>query len=204
MLYSQDSIPSDSVVTPFRQGRWITGITGSINSSLVDFKSEEERTSSNEYSFNILGGNFFQDRWLVGGVIQMDRSDADALSDLTTETLFVGPFVSRYFSDSERGSLYLLLSPGYTRYRNFIRVADDLMVIEEQSEGSGFGFILNLGYSYVVFDRIAFDIGVTVAQRWLEVERTQQPGNVVFEDDITLRDISFSFGFRVLLDRFLQ
>ena len=204
MLYSQDSIPSDSEVTPFRQGRWITGITGSINSSLVDFKSEEERTSSNEYSFNILGGNFFQDRWLVGGVIQMDRSDADALSDLTTETLFVGPFVSRYFSDSERGSLYLLLSPGYTRYRNFIRVADDLMVIEEQSEGSGFGFILNLGYSYVVFDRIAFDIGVTVAQRWLAVERTQQPGNVVFEDDITLRDISFSFGFRVLLDRFLQ
>ena len=204
LVWAQDSIPNDSAQTPFRKGRWITGITGSINSSLVDVKSEEERTSSNEYSFNILGGNFFQDRWLVGGVIQMDRSDADALTDLTTETLFLGPFVSRYFSDSERGSLYLLLSPGYTRYRNLIRLTDDLELIEEKSEGSGFGVIINLGYSYVVFDRIAFDIGVTVAQRWLNVERIQQPGNVVFEDDITLRDISFSFGFRVILDKFLQ
>ena len=64
--------------------------------------------------------------------------------------------------------------------------------------------MINLGYSYVIFDRIAFDIGVSVASRWLNVERTQQPADIVFSDDINLRDISFSFGFRVLLDKFLQ
>ncbi len=195
---------ADSTVTPFRKGRWITGITGGINSSLVDVKSEEGRNTSNEYNINIIGGKFFRDRWLIGGIIQMDRSDADDLTDFTTELIYVGPMISRYFSNSENGSIYLLLSPGYSRYRNLIRIADDLEVIEESSEGSGFGLLINLGYSYVVFDRIAFDIGVTVSQRWLEIERTQQPGNINFEDDIGLRSTSFSFGFRVLLDRFFQ
>ncbi|MEN8799404.1 MAG: hypothetical protein ABF293_09165 [Flavobacteriaceae bacterium] len=202
-ILAQDSAV-DSTVTPFRKGRWLTGITGTISSSVNESKSTDERTSSNEYALNILGGKFFKDRWLVGGIIQMDRSDADGLTDLNTESLFLGPMVTHYFSDSERGSLNLTLSPGYTRYNNSISFLDDLEENIEESEGSGFGFIANLGYSYVVFDRIAFDIGVALSQRWLNVERRVDPGNVVFSDDINLRDISFSFGFRVLLDSFLQ
>ena len=204
LLCAQDSIPSDSLTTPFRKGRWLTGITGGITSSRVDIKSEDAESSSNEYNINILGGNFVQDRWLVGGVIQMDRSNAEGLSDVTTETLFFGPFASRYLSEAERGSLFILLSPGYTRYRNELRFTDDLVVNEELAEGSGIGFLVSLGYSYVVFDRIAFDIGFSVAQRWLSIERIQQPSNNVFEDDIVLRDISFTFGFRVILDSFLN
>ena len=204
LINAQDSIPSDSVTTAFRKGRWLTGITGGINSSRVDLKSDEDETSSNEYNFNILGGNFIKDRWLVGGIIQMDRSDAEGMSELTTETFFVGPFVSRYLSDSDRGSLYLLLSPGYSRYRNVVRFTDDLEFFEEQGDGSGFGIVVNLGYSYVVFDRIAFDIGVSIAQRWLRVVRLQQPANNLSEDNIVLRNISFSFGFRVILDKFLK
>jgi hypothetical protein len=191
-------------LTPFRKGRWLTGITGTISSSVNELKSTDERTNSNEYALNIVGGNFFRDRWLVGGIVQMDRSDADGLADLNAESLFLGPLVTHYFSDSEHGSLYLAISPGYTRYKNTIRFMDDVDENIEASEGSGFGFIVNLGYSYVVLDRIAFDIGVAITQRWLNVERRLDPGEVVFSDDINLRDISFSFGFRVLLDRFLQ
>jgi len=201
--YAQGN-PNDSIHSPFRKGRWLTGITGTISSSVNESKSTDERTSSNEYALNILGGKFFKDRWLVGGIVQMDRSDADGLTDLNTEGLFLGPLVTHYFSDSERGSLNLTLSPGYTRYNNSISFLDDLEENIEESEGSGFGFIVNLGYSYVVFDRIAFDIGVALTQRWLKVERRLEPGEVVFSDEINLRDISFSFGFRVLLDRFLQ
>ena len=115
LLSAQDSIPSDSVTTPFRKGRWLTGISGGISSSRVDIRSEDAESSSNEYNFNILGGNFVEDRWLVGGIIQMDRSDAEGLSDLTTESLFLGPLASRYLSDSDRGSIFILVSPGYTR-----------------------------------------------------------------------------------------
>lgn len=195
---------ADSTITPFRKGRWLTGITGTISSSVNETKSTDERTSSNEYALNIVGGNFFRDRWLVGGIVQMTRSDADGLTDLNSESLFLGPLISRYFSDSDRGSLFLTLSPGYTRYNNTISFMDDLDENFEESEGSGFGFIVNLGYSYVVFDRIAFDIGVAISQSWLNVERRLEPGDVVFSDDINLRDISFSFGFRVLLDRLLE
>ncbi len=203
LIYSQTST-ADSIKTPFRKGRWTTGITGTISSSVVEAKSTDERTSSNEYSLNIVGGNFFRNRWLVGGIVQMSRSDADGLADLNTESLFLGPLISHYFSDSDRGSLFLLLSPGYTRYNNAIRFQDDLDENIEESEGSGFGFIVNLGYSYVILDRVSFDIGVAITQRWLNVERRLELDEVVFSDDINLRDISFSFGFRVLLDRFLQ
>ena len=204
LIWAQDSIPNDSAQTPFRQGRWFTGLVGGISSTRADVKSEEDKNSSNEYSISISGGNFVKDRWLIGGIIQFDRTDADGLTDLNTEILFIGPQAVRYLSDAERGSLFLGLSPGYTRYRNVIRFTDDFSQTEEISEGSGFGLVLSFGYSYVIFDRIAFDIGIAVVQRWLEVERTQMPGNVVFSDDINLRDISFSFGFKVLLDRFLQ
>ncbi len=195
---------TDSTITPFRKGRWLTGITGTISSSVNETKSTDERTSSNEYALNIVGGNFFRDRWLVGGIVQMTRSDADGLTDLNSESLFLGPLISRYFSDSDRGSLFLTLSPGYTRYNNTISFMDDLDENFEESEGSGFGFIVSLGYSYVILDRVSFDIGVSLSQSWLNVERRLEQDEVVFSDDINLRDISFSFGFRVLLDRFLQ
>ncbi len=202
-IFAQDSAV-DSIGTPFRKGRWITGISGTISSSVNETKSTGERTTSNAYALNIVGGQFFKERWLVGGIVQMNRSDAEGLTDLKTESLFLGPLITRYFSDTERGSLYLTLAPGYTRNNNTIRFIDDLDENLEESEGSGFGFIINLGYSYVVFDRIAFDIGVAITQSWLNVERRLEPGEVVFSDDINLRDISFSFGFRVLLDRLLQ
>lgn len=202
--YAQDSIVTDSTTTPFRKGRWLTGISGVINSSKNQSESTGLDNSSNEYALNIVGGNFFKDRWLIGGIIQMERSDADGLTDLNTETLFLGPVISHYLSDSNRGALYLYLSPGYSRYRNLVRFTEDQVTDEESTEGSGFGILIGLGYTYVVFDRIAFDIGVGITQRWLTVERTLKPEEIVFSDNINLRNIGFSFGFKVLLDRFLQ
>ena len=88
-MIAQDST-ADSTVTPFRTGRWLTGIAGTISSSVNEAKSTDERASSNEYSLNIVGGNFFRDRWLVGGIVQMTRSDADGLADLNTESFIPG------------------------------------------------------------------------------------------------------------------
>lgn len=203
-VYAQDNTTIDSTKTPFRKGRWLTGITGSINSDRNETKSNDEVTSSNEYALNIVGGNFFKDRWLVGGIIQADRSDAEGASDVNTETLFVGPLIVHYFSDSPRGSLFLSGAPGYTRYRNVISFTDESIANTEISEGSGFAFIINLGYSYVVFDRITFDIGFGIGQFWVDVDRELQPEAIVITDNIKIRNFSFTFGFRVLLDRLLQ
>lgn len=203
-IIAQDSIVTDSLRTPFRKGRWLTGITGSINSDRNETKSIDEVTTSNEYALNIVGGNFFKDRWLVGGIIQADRSDADGTTDINTETLFVGPLLIHYFSDSPRGSLFLSGATGYTRYRNAVSFTDGLIENQEISEGSGFAFIINLGYSYVVFDRITFDIGFGVGQFWVDVDRELLAEGSITSDDINIRNFSLSFGFRVLLDRLLQ
>ncbi len=191
-------------VTPFRQGRWLTGLSGSIDSNNLELRSSELETTSNEFGLSLIGGSFFKDRWLVGGIIQANRSDAEGVTDLTTETLFIGPKIARYLSDSPRGSLYVFLSPGYARYRNFISLRGDALFSEETSEGSGFGFLVSLGYAYVVFDRIVFDIGIVLGQSWVDLERELQPEDLVISDNIAIRNISFSFGFRVLLDKFLE
>ena len=201
---AQDSIVADSMKTPFRKGRWLTGITGSINSDRNETKSTDEVTTSNEYAINIVGGNFFKERWLVGGIVQADRSNADGITNINTETLFVGPLLVHYFSDSPRGSLFLSGAPGYTRYRNVVSFTDGLIETGEISEGSGFAFIINLGYSYVVFDRIAFDIGFGLSQFWVDVDRELQPEGIITSDNVKIRNYNLSFGFRVLLDRLLQ
>ena len=201
---SQDSIVKDSALSPFRKGRWLTGISGSINSDRNETGSNDEVSTSNEYSLNIIGGNFFKDRWLIGGIIQADRSDSEGITDISNETIFVGPLISHYFSDASRGSLFLSVSPGYTRYRDEIELLLVGEVTRELSEGSGFGILLNLGYSYVVFDRIAFDIGFGINQFWINVDRELMPDNTVVSDDIAIRNISLSFGFRVILDQLLR
>ena len=69
LAIAQDSIVKDSAFSPFRKGRWLTGISGSINSARSETTGIEEVTNSNEYALNIVGGNFFKDRWLIGGII---------------------------------------------------------------------------------------------------------------------------------------
>lgn len=204
LSFAQDSIATDSAMTPFRKGRWLTGLTGSINSNRNESGGNNEVTTSNEYALNIVGGNFFKDRWLVGGIIQADRSDSEGITEITNETIFIGPLISHYFSNASRGSLYVSLAPGYTRYRDEIRLIGGGIESRELSEGSGFGFLLNLGYSYVVFDRIAFDIGFGVNQFWIDVDRELFPDNTITTDDIKIRNVSLSFGFRVILDQLLQ
>ncbi|NAS12534.1 outer membrane beta-barrel protein [Poritiphilus flavus] len=192
----------DSLNTPFRKGRWLTGLSGSIGSNTNKTNSSEEKTTTNEFGLNLSTGIFIKDRWLLGGSLSADRSETAGSIDGTTESIFIAPFLSYYLSPNDRGSLFVSISPGYVLYRDETTIIDPVNPVEQRSEGGGFGSLLGLGYSYVIHDRIAFDIGFDVNLFWIRVDERLEPQGTLVSENLSISNISFNFGFNVLLDDF--
>lgn len=203
-LYSPSawSQTQDSLNTPFRKGRWLTGLSGSIGSNTNRISSSDEKTTTNEFGLTLSTGRFIKNRWLLGGRLNADRSETSGSIDRTTESIFIAPFLSYYLSPSDRGSLFISVSPGYVLYRDETTISDPVNPVEQSSEGDGFGSLLGLGYSYVIHDRIAFDIGFDVNLFWIGVDERLEPQATSISENISIRNISFNFGFNVILDDF--
>ncbi len=204
VLVAQSVSRSDSLPTPFRKGRWNLGISGTISSSANKISSSDERSNTNRYGLSLDGGKFFKDRWLIGGIFEMTGTEFTGSADFTTETLFIGPLITRYFSPSSQGSLYLSLAPGYSRYRDFVSIEQATVFLEQSSSGNGFGIVTSLGYSYVVRDRISFDIGFVLTQSWFKVDLETGPTVPDESDNIAISNVAFIFGFNILLEKLLQ
>ncbi len=192
----------DTIVSPFRKGKWLTGLSGTINSSTIELRSTDQTTTTSEYGINLTTGKFIKNRFLVGITIAANRSNNSGIVERTTENLFVGPLVSYYLSKLERGSLFFQASPGYVRYRDNTRIEQTNGFVEELGEGGGFGALLGVGYSYAFFDFVTFDIGLKTNLLWINIDQESIPINTTTSEDIFVNSISFSFGFNILVDQF--
>jgi outer membrane autotransporter protein len=196
-------IKKDTTETPFRKGRWFTGLAGSISSGTIENTSSGNKSSSNQYGIEIGTGKFIEDRVLVGFLFNILRQNFEGVVvKKNTEILTIGLGASYYFSKSKTGSLFFNLSPGFVVYRD-----DTSLVLEDEfselsSKGNGFGVLSTLGYSYVLHDRISFDLGLTTNVNWLNVEQKTNPEGNLNNVNFVLSDLSFTFGFNVLLDQF--
>lgn len=201
-VWSQQLNDKDSLHTAFRKGRWLTGLEGSIGSNTNKVSSSSEKTFTNEFGLELSTGRFIKDRLLLGGSLSADKSNVSGSIERTTESVFIGPFLSYYLSPSNLGSLFATISPGYVRYRDetvFTNLAEPL---EQQLEGGGFGTLFGFGYSYVIHDRIVFDIGFNLNLFWIAVDEQSEPPGITNSETISTSNITFSFGFNVLLDEF--
>ncbi|WP_298551548.1 outer membrane beta-barrel protein [uncultured Algibacter sp.] len=188
----------DSLDTAFRKGRWLTGLSGTISSSTTEVKNADFKSSSNNYGINIETGKFIKDRFLLGGRFQANQSSTNGTVERTTETFYIGPFTNYYLTDNKTGSLFATASLGYVRYRD----ETQLQLVQENGEGGGLGAIVGLGYSYTINDFIAFDLGLNVNLFWVDIEQESLPSQTVANTSIASNDISFSFGFNIILDDF--
>jgi hypothetical protein len=72
--------------------------------------------------------------------------------------------------------------------------------VENVNKGGGFGFLSTFGFSYVIHDRISFELGLNYNIYWLNLNQgnsvNDNSNNVTYE----LSNISFSFGFKILID----
>jgi hypothetical protein len=192
----------DSVTTPFRKGRWLTGLSGGISSSSTKLDTASARAFGNQYAFDFSTGKFFKDRWLLGGIFRMQRNNSRQFVELESESLLVAPLISYYLSDNSQGSVFFAIAPGYARFREKTVVIISGSPSQEILEGGGFGLFAQLGYSYVLADRVVFDLGLGLNSTWVNAKREIDGGKSANKADIHIGTVIFSFGFNVILDEF--
>lgn len=188
-------------ITPFKKGRWLTGLSGSF-ASYTSILDNDNKVSTNTYGLELTTGNFFKDRWLIGGLLSAERVSGGGKIERGLETFFIAPTIAFYLSKNYQGSLFISISPGYIRFREETIINLNEEPIIERIEGPGFGARLSLGYSYVIHNRIAFDIGLNVNNYWLNTKQESLPLGSSSKESIMINGINFFFGFNVLLDDF--
>lgn len=202
--YAQDKdidSTEQTEMTPFRKGRWLTGLTGSIGSGSFENTKTDNKTISNWYRIEIGTGKFLIDRLNIGLSANMERSNFEnETSENTSEMFFVGPKGTYFLSPSSIGSVFFSLSPGYALYRETIGATDEGVYIENLNKGGGFGFLFTFGFSYVIQDRVSFDLGLNYNVYWLNLDQQNNVDQKVKNVSYELSNLSFSFGFKILLD----
>ena len=201
--FAQSQIDSLDSTTPFRKGRWLTGLSGNITSGTNSLDSTQSGGfTSNRYSIDFRTGKFVKNRFLAGGIFMLSRDNSEAFIKRTLETLYIGPIATWYFTDGEQGSLFVSGSGGFTSFRDESTLDQNGVFARTLVDGNGVGALVRFGYSYVLHDRIAFDLGLSFNQSWLYAEVTENPGASMRNEAFTVSDLSFSFGFSVILDSF--
>jgi hypothetical protein len=197
----KDTTKTESV-TPFRKGRWLTGLTGFIASGSTENTLTGNKSISNRYRIEINTGKFIKDRINVGLSANMERSNTEDknVEENTSETFFIGPKGTYYVSGSEIGSIYFSLSPGYALYSDKLGAIIEDDYTEFTNKGGGFGFLFTFGFAYVIHDRVTFDLGLNYNVYWLHLNQENSANN--FSDNVSyeISNLSFSFGFKILLD----
>ena len=192
----------DTTGTPFKKGIWLTGIAGSISSGTALTDTTAQRIYNNSYGINLSTGRFFKDRWAAGMIFTASRQSNKQFVVRESESLFIGPLVQHYLSESETGSIFFTFSPGFSSFRERIELERNGITQERKASGSGFGILAGIGYSYVMHRRIAFDLRLNISNAWINATSEIQPAGSTTTENIQIGDISFSFGFNVLLDSF--
>lgn len=194
--------PSDTVTTPFRKGKWLSGLSGSFSSNTLKLKSSDELFSSNSYGIEIFSGTFFRNRWFAGFNVYASSSSGSGLIERESESLLIGPSLGYYFLKDSYGSLYVSVLPGYLRVREEGSVLLEGEALSQKAEGPGFATRIRLGYSYVISRRIVLDVGVGTNLSWLKLSYNSEIESASREESIFSNATFFSFGFNVLLDEF--
>ena len=206
-LYAQnDSLQTDNdslaITTPFRKGRWITGLNGTISSGSNSLDNSASGVTRNQYAIDFRTGKLVKDRLLVGGVLSFSRSNSDEFLKRTLESLFAGPLTTWYLTDGEQGSLFLSGAAGYVSFRDESALDQSNNPPAILIDGDGFGILVGFGYSYVLHDRVAFGMSLNFENSWLSASVLETPENISRQENFIVADLSFSFGFSVILDKF--
>jgi len=192
----------DTISTPFRKGRWLSGLNGSYSSSTLKLDSSEELFTMNSYGLEIFTGVFIKDRWFLGFNLFALSGGGAGLIERESESMLIGPSVSHYFLKEPYGSLYFSVLPGYIRIREEGTFNNQDFNTTQRAEGPGFSTRIRLGYSYVIAQRIVLDVGVGTNMSWVDATYRSDLNEIERKESIFANTTFFSFGFNVLLDEF--
>lgn len=188
--------------TPFKEGLWLTSLEGSISSSNSTLGNNARSNFNTAYGFNISSNKIFKDRWAAGLKLTASRTSSNSFILRESESIFIGPAITRFFSTAPQGSLFLGFSPGYVRFFESSETNAGLIVAKESVDGNGFGTVIRFGYAHVINEKVIFNFGMNLTNFWIRADRISEPGPLRTTEDLTIGSLAFNFGFSVLLEKF--
>ena len=193
-------------LTSFRKGRNLVGLNGSISSSYISNASTASDNSQlgNVYSFDIRLGKFVANKNMVGLLFTASRTQMIGYINNIAEILGVGPWYRLYLGKEPNIAFFLQADLLYTNYYGESIGVQSLVSIDENLDVAGIRGGLGVGLSYVMGDRVAFDVGFVYNQaRYWGVLQDNILG--VQEDVVLDRGgFAFSFGFNILFNKLKQ
>jgi len=103
--FAQTQQTADTLPTPFRKGRWMTGLNGSFSSNTVEIGSANGLASTNQYGLEISTGWCFRERWFIGANVNANRGSGGGFIERDFESLLIGASVRYYFLKDHVGAL---------------------------------------------------------------------------------------------------
>jgi len=192
---------SSNQSTPFRQHRWMIGLSGFLTSSNTDLSGSNglEDNFSNNFFYNLNGSYFLRDRFSVGIFLGFSRSSSEELLIREKEGFVLGPGIRYYLSKNREGSLYFQGSVYYARFYDRSALFTIPEPVDKVLQGKGIGLSIGLGYSYVIKDLVILEIGFANKLSWLDGKTTDQISNNVNNQKFTQYELNFDFGLAILL-----
>ena len=195
---------SDSIeLSSFRKGRNLVGLSGSISSSYLTNASSSNDNSQlgNLYRFDIRLGKFVANKNVVGLLFIASRTQMIGYVNTKAEVLGIGPWYRLYLGKEPNIAFFLQTDLLYSNYYGEAEGVQSFIIIDENLDVAGFRAALGIGLSYVMNDRVSFDVGFEYNQaRYWGVITNHSIGESI---DIVLDrgGFVFSFGFNVLFER---
>ena len=199
---SAQSIPDSAVTTPFQKGRTLVGLSGNIRSSKFDNNSILPSDKFiNEYSFEINLGKFIADKNLIGLVFTTTRDQSVGYINIEKEIVTLGPQYKLYFGKKPDMGLHVRAVLLWAYYIENSTGLQGVYFVDESIKGQGIGGDLGFGYTYVIADKVAFEIGFSSMLAYFKGDFTDNYLGTSEALTFNKYDYRFTFGFNILFNR---
>ena len=195
---------SDSIeLSSFRKGRNLVGLSGSISSSyLTNANSATDNSQlGNLYRFDIRLGKFVANKNVLGLLFIASRTQMIGYVNAKAEVLGIGPWYRLYLGKEPNIAFFLQSDILYSNYYGESEGVQSFITIDENLDVAGIRAALAIGLSYVLNDRVSFDVGFEYnqARYWgiINNHTTEERNDIVLDRG----GFVFSFGFNVLFER---
>lgn len=199
--FSQDSVKV--IQTPFTKGRSLVAMGGSINSGTSDRIGlvTDSKKFINQYSFDINLSKVVARNFIIGLKFSTERTETEQIVDSQSEMLTLGPVTRVYLATNYSGGFFLQGGLLFVNYFERNTLFGNFQVIDESIEGLGYAGFIGLGYTYVMHNRVGFEVGFNYRISTIYAEFFDHIGPVSDFQTFTRADIMFNFGFIILFNK---
>lgn len=146
-------------------------------------------------------GKFVADKNLIGLVFGTTRNQSAGYLDIEQELTTLGPQYRLYTGNKPDMGLFARTIIFWAYYVENSVGSQGIYLVDETLKGNGAGADIGFGYSFVIADKVAFEIGFDYMLAHFKGEF--HDNHLGTKENVTFNrhDYRFSFGFSILFNR---